>query len=76
MTDWQPMESAPKDGRSMLLWARLRANPPESNDHFEVIGYFNHASGVERWKARETDEDLEPDYWAPIPKPPSAGVQQ
>jgi hypothetical protein len=76
MTDWQPIETAPKDGRSILLWARLRANPPESSDHFELVGYYHQASGVERWKSRETDKDLVPDCWAPIPKPPGSEAAQ
>jgi hypothetical protein len=71
MIDWQPIETAPMDGRPVLLWARLRAHPPEPGSFFEVVGYYNRASGVERWKTRETDEDLEAIHWAPIPKPPT-----
>jgi hypothetical protein len=73
MTDWEPMNTAPKDGRPLLLWARLRAHPPEKDSFFEIVGFFHRASGVERWKGRETEEDLEAKYWAPISKPPGMG---
>jgi len=73
MTDWQLIKSAPKDGSTVLLWARLRAHPPERDSFFEVVGFFHRASGVERWKSRETDEDLDATHWAPLPKPPRGG---
>jgi hypothetical protein len=69
MTDWKPMDTAPKDGRSVLLWARLAVYPLEPDSFFEVVGYFHRAPGVERWKTRETDEDLIAKYWAPITPP-------
>lgn len=68
MTEWQPMGTAPKDGSSVLLWARLRAYPPEPTSYFEVVGYYHSGSGIERWKSRESDEDLEADCWASILK--------
>jgi hypothetical protein len=71
MSKWQPEESAPKDGTSVLLWARLWASPLEPNSFFEVVGYFHRASGVERWKTKETDEDLKATHWAPLPLPPA-----
>ena len=37
MTSWKPIEDAPKDGRSVLLWARLKTPPAEQDD----IGYPN-----------------------------------
>jgi hypothetical protein len=72
MTDWQPIDTAPKDRTAVLLWARLHAHPPERDSFFEVVGFYHRASGVERWKTRETDEDLIATHWAPIPKPPGA----
>jgi hypothetical protein len=29
MTSWKPIQDAPKDGRSVLLWARLKISPAE-----------------------------------------------
>jgi hypothetical protein len=65
MIDWKPIESAPQDGRSVLLRARFRGHPPEIGNSFEVVGYW-HPYPVERWKSLGTDEDLIPTEWAPI----------
>jgi hypothetical protein len=35
MTSWKLIEDAPRDGRSVLLWARLKTPPAEKDD----IGY-------------------------------------
>lgn len=67
MTDWQPIETAPKDGSSVLLWARMRANPPEKDSFFPVVGFWQ-PYPVERWKARDTEDDLIATRWAPIPR--------
>lgn len=67
MTTWQPIKTAPKDGSSILLWARRAAFPPEPNSYAPVVGYWHGAPGVERWKSRDTEEDLIADKWAPIP---------
>jgi hypothetical protein len=66
MTDWKPIDTAPRDGRSVLLRARLRANPPEIGNSLVVVGYWC-PYPVERWKTRDGDEDLYATHWAPIP---------
>ena len=42
MTSWKPIEDAPKDGRSVLLWARLASAPAERDDFsFPVVGFWH-----------------------------------
>jgi hypothetical protein len=64
MTDWKPIETAPKDGSSVLLWARPSAYPHELTSFSAVVGYWY--KFLSRWKARDTDEDLFATKWAPM----------
>ncbi len=65
MIDWQHIDTASKDGRPVLLLARPRAHPPEPGSLVPTVGYFQRYP-VERWKARDTDEDLFATHWAPL----------
>jgi hypothetical protein len=72
---WKRMDSAPKDGRPMLLNARFKLDA--SSKHAPVVGYWN--NHVRQWKlaaeyVSQADELL-PDYWMEIPKPPAAYQQ-
>ena len=41
MTSWKPIEDAPKDGRSVLLWARLKTIPAEQDDiGYPIVGFW------------------------------------
>jgi hypothetical protein len=64
MIDWKPMETAPKDGSSVLLWARPWAHPHEPDGFSTVVGYWH--KFLTRWKASDSDEDLYVTKWAPI----------
>ena len=76
MIDWQPIKTAQKDGRPVLLLAKPRAHPPENDSHSAVIGFWQ-GYPVERWKALDgTQEDLDPTHWAPIPKPTAGGSDE
>jgi hypothetical protein len=56
MTSWKPIEDAPKDGCSVLLWAQLASVPAERDDFsFPVVGFWHIA--FERWK-------WHPHFWA------------
>jgi hypothetical protein len=65
MIDWKPIDTAPKDGRPVMLRARFRGHPPEIGNSFEVVGYWC-PYPVERWKTRDTEKDLFATEWAPI----------
>ena len=72
--DWRPIEEAPKDGRSVLLWARLRSNPPEPDDFYPIIGFWHPL--IEQWKVApehlNSSEVLTPSHWADIPEAPKS----
>ncbi len=70
MADWQPIETAPKDGVDVLLhWpSRERSDIPLP----PVVGFWNDI--VCGWQAddqlsSDIDEN-EPSHWMPLPKPP------
>ena len=72
MTSWKPIEDAPKDGRLVLLWARLKTPPEERDDiGYPIVGFWLRNIG---WKVApellNRDEELIPTYWTEIPEPP------
>ena len=75
LTNWKPIETAPRNGTPVLLWARLRSNPPSPDDCYPIVGFW-HAS-VERWKVSpehlNREEDLIASHWVALPEPPKAG---
>ena len=61
-TDWQPIETAPKDGTVIQLF---------DPDHFkESSGQFmgNYDEG---WYSEHYDWILNPTHWMPLPEPPA-----
>lgn len=63
--EWQPIETAPKDGRHILVWS--------SGDECEMV-YFCRESNM--W-ATSWESDLDynnlciPKFWMPLPQPPA-----
>jgi hypothetical protein len=77
MTGWKSIEdNPPKDGRSVLLWARLSSYPPEPNDHFPIVGFWHRA--IMQWKVApeqlNAQETLIATKWVPIPPAPVAAL--
>ena len=58
MTDWQPIETAPKDGTDVLVWCGGAM----------FIAYME----VGRWFFDRTDHSVKPlpTHWMPLPAPP------
>jgi len=65
--DWQPIETAPKDGKRFLIWSAI--------DGME-IGYWSTSLWVKKggawiiYEARSDTIELEPTHWMPLPEPP------
>ena len=67
MTDWQPIETAPKDETTVLLYC------PESWDTNGVrVGWWNGGAWyAEEWSSNPlTDFYGKPTHWHPLPPPP------
>lgn len=71
MAEWQPIETAPKDGSRMLLPFT------DANGRTSVIvgGYDNHWTG-KCWVISEVrfqrPVDWTPTHWMPLPEPPQS----
>lgn len=55
--NWQPIETAPKDGTIVLVYAN-------------VVFMATRLNGV--WRKWSSDLILTPTYWMPLPEPPQA----
>lgn len=78
MSEWQPIDTAPKDGTTVLLFRRL--------DPWNVIGYGRWIST--KWRLKDGTTPIEgwlsygfddppgnlglggPTHWMPLPEPP------
>lgn len=65
--DWQPIETAPKDGTRLWLFY-----PDARADDQQVVGWFvddlrNGPRWIDHADCREFDE---PTHWMPLPDPP------
>ena len=80
MTEWLPIESAPKDGSSVLVWSKRggRAIAWWSNDAIIFEG-----EDRPHWVAFNCDDyfysvhligDREPTHWQPLPEPPNLSL--
>jgi hypothetical protein len=72
MTNWKPIDSAPTDGRALLLWARLTSVPAEPDGFNQVVGFWDRSIG--QWKIApeilNKSEVLDARYWTELPNPP------
>jgi len=63
MADWQPIDTAPKNGTPILAWDG------------EVIAIIDWLSGFNEWSVSHDAEGYAwqgytPTHWLPLPKPP------
>jgi hypothetical protein len=64
MSDWQPIETAPKDGRAVLLWIPAPAGMVE-------LCYWNTAKDQDHWlESCGFRLQEQPTHWMPLPEPP------
>jgi hypothetical protein len=77
---WQPIESAPKDGRYLivgkfdkragLLWVK-HSRWLTWQDIAEIYGWGDEASFEEAWgNGNDEEEPCYPSHWMPLPAPP------
>lgn len=68
MTDWQPIESAPKD--RVLLLSLIRKGQLEEV-HVGSFSYADSDDEVSCWWSHQSDDEIVPTHWMPLPAPPS-----
>lgn len=67
MSNWQPIETAPKDGTCVLVWVDVHGEHVTSVP-YACAAYF----GGDWWRDRRTGQFLvgRPTHWQPLPEPP------
>lgn len=64
MTDWQPIDTAPKDGTPILVW---------NAGYVAVMCWWErcweYANGIQRYWPRA--DEREPTHWMPLPDAPA-----
>ncbi|GEK49188.1 hypothetical protein HPA02_34710 [Bisbaumannia pacifica] len=83
MSEWQPIETAPKDGTGVLGWREdcgiilMRyAAPMDFLTDEEAEGLDEYSAEAEDWFAADLiagcrmDGNDEPTHWMPLPEPP------
>ena len=79
MTDWQPIETAPRDGTWILLTGgSIEYSWDGDSQPAAVVGQYAIALTTERWQFAWYDggyygEYVDPTHWMPLPEPPGEG---
>jgi hypothetical protein len=76
---WQPIATAPKDGRAILIFDPERPESEEwrghkFDDHRFSVGYWRTWAPHGGWGNRN-NATVEPTHWMPLPEPPSISDQ-
>lgn len=80
MNEWQPIETAPKDGTVVLVWPPTWPNRSCSTARWNSDEYANRPAPF--WDRddgllhRTTSRAIPPTLWQPLPPPPNAVSQQ
>ncbi len=66
--EWQPMETAPKDGTGILTYPHFRVTHYATEDIHPGEGWVDEFDdGIEQFVAMRTP----PTHWMPLPPPPA-----
>jgi hypothetical protein len=60
MNEWQPIDTAPRDGTEILLFAR-----GHHSDDYRGVGQWSEQSNKWFWSFA-----IRPTHWMPLPEPP------
>lgn len=69
MTQWQTMETAPRNQGDLLLFTKWRMTPDYPVPDFDAIQIGTWLEG--QW---QTEKIGTPTHWMPLPSPPGAGA--
>ena len=73
--DWQPIETAPKDGTHILAYQHT--NDPD-DEHVIYVVLYRKVLGEWEWIEARGEEYacFEPTHWMPLPNPPAIGEKE
>jgi len=66
MSEWQPIATAPRSGKWVLVWWPFVTDTPFVA--YRVEGRWHAATAGDTWS------DSEPTHWMPLPAPPEHGL--
>ena len=74
MSEWHPIETAPKDGTLIVLWDgyyKVRVTNAKWDFHYWMNGV---PQGGKTWGRDDRDGPFceDPTHWMPVPAPPGA----
>lgn len=79
--DWQPIETAPRDGTDVLLFYPLEGLRHDWNPQVVIAGWrdYSRAPQLSGWVfqsrgVRGYSATFQPTHWQPLPTPPSDGA--
>jgi uncharacterized protein DUF551 len=70
-SEWQPIETAPRDGSSTLLFGRW-ASDEQGLMSGPVIGQFNYVRDAWEFANAGGWWRIRPTHWMPLPEPPQS----
>lgn len=73
MSEWQPIETAPKDGRRILLWVCTRGSIRRGMA--DICWWGSHDAWGENWLRNEGRDIVGPHvatYWMSLPEGPAS----
>lgn len=74
--EWQPIETAPKDGSEIFVWGTVE-DSPYARPHIGSEGLERVAWAGDGWWITSPQCDAwvpEPSHWMPLPPPPAQGT--
>lgn len=77
--NWQPIETAPKDGRTILLCGGFTSGFASGFNDTPAVrtGYWYNGKRVQAWYDTVLGRcPLQPTHWMPLPDPPTTTAEE
>ncbi len=67
--EWQPIETAPRDGTNILVWWPSEMHCPVTA-HYSTGKWTNEPGFAWKFTGWGQEKKTEPTHWMPLPEPP------
>lgn len=71
MAEWQPIETAPRDGTEVLVFVMAPRQPIQEEPDRCLVAYFSGKYGEEYWDSWERGFSVKATHWQPLPEYPN-----